>query len=240
MLDAGPAASRRCASPRDAGTRRARRPSTLPGAADTEADEKRRKARKDAKVGAVLHRRRPVRYWDHDLGPDEVRLLRRSPQLDEDAEPRRPHPGARAGRSTKPAFAVTPDGVDRASPPGTCSTSRASRARSWSRSTPHRASSECSPTTRTRTSASRRCRATGAGPCACASSTPPTTIRRWSRCGWSTSSRATDGSWSPIPTSGRASPAFSADGSDDLLPGRRARPPPGVPPRRRLRRRSRG
>ncbi|MGY1601517.1 S9 family peptidase [Geodermatophilus sp. SYSU D00815] len=42
---------------------------TMPGAADAEADEARRKERKDAGVSAVLHESYPVRYWDHDLGP---------------------------------------------------------------------------------------------------------------------------------------------------------------------------
>ena len=42
---------------------------TLPGGADGEDDERRRKERKEAGVTAVLHDRYPVRYWDHDLGP---------------------------------------------------------------------------------------------------------------------------------------------------------------------------
>ncbi len=48
---------------------------TLPSAATAEDDEKRRKSRKDLKVAAILHERYPVRYWDHDLGPDENRLF---------------------------------------------------------------------------------------------------------------------------------------------------------------------
>jgi dipeptidyl aminopeptidase/acylaminoacyl peptidase len=47
--------------------------SALPGAA--EQDEQRRKARKDAGVTAILHETLPVRYWDHDLGPDDLRLF---------------------------------------------------------------------------------------------------------------------------------------------------------------------
>jgi dipeptidyl aminopeptidase/acylaminoacyl peptidase len=43
--------------------------STMPGATDAEADEARRKERKDAGVSALLHESYPVRYWDHDLGP---------------------------------------------------------------------------------------------------------------------------------------------------------------------------
>jgi dipeptidyl aminopeptidase/acylaminoacyl peptidase len=42
---------------------------TMPGAADAEADELRRTARKDAGISAVLHEGYPVRFWDHDLGP---------------------------------------------------------------------------------------------------------------------------------------------------------------------------
>ncbi|MCW0212356.1 MAG: prolyl oligopeptidase family serine peptidase [Pseudonocardia sp.] len=48
---------------------------TLPGAVTGEDDEARRKARRDGKVSAILHTAYPVRYWDHDLGPDEPRLL---------------------------------------------------------------------------------------------------------------------------------------------------------------------
>jgi dipeptidyl aminopeptidase/acylaminoacyl peptidase len=45
----------------------------LPGAADLPADSDLRKARKDAKVRAILHTSFPVRHWDHDLGPDQPR-----------------------------------------------------------------------------------------------------------------------------------------------------------------------
>jgi dipeptidyl aminopeptidase/acylaminoacyl peptidase len=38
-------------------------------------DEKLRKARKDAGVSAILHESAPVRYWDHDLGPSQLRLF---------------------------------------------------------------------------------------------------------------------------------------------------------------------
>ena len=43
--------------------------SLLPGAEDAESDAKLRKARKEAKVGAILHEEALVRFWDHDLGP---------------------------------------------------------------------------------------------------------------------------------------------------------------------------
>jgi dipeptidyl aminopeptidase/acylaminoacyl peptidase len=37
-------------------------------------DAARRKARTDAGVNAILHETGPVRFWDHDLGPDGLRL----------------------------------------------------------------------------------------------------------------------------------------------------------------------
>src|SRR5205807_1230007 len=48
---------------------------TLPASIGGEDDEKRRKTRKDLKVSAILHEEYPVRFWDADLGPDQVRLL---------------------------------------------------------------------------------------------------------------------------------------------------------------------
>ncbi|MCA1672189.1 MAG: prolyl oligopeptidase family serine peptidase, partial [Actinobacteria bacterium] len=48
---------------------------TLPDAVTSEEDEERRRARKDKKISAILHSEHPVRFWDHDLGPDQPRLL---------------------------------------------------------------------------------------------------------------------------------------------------------------------
>ncbi|HUG85206.1 MAG TPA: prolyl oligopeptidase family serine peptidase, partial [Euzebya sp.] len=48
---------------------------TLPGSGDAQDDRARRAARKELKVNAVLHRTYPVRHWDHDLGPEEGRLV---------------------------------------------------------------------------------------------------------------------------------------------------------------------
>src|SRR4051812_18513992 len=48
---------------------------TMPGAVTGEDDDKRRTARKDRAVSAILHTGYPVRYWDEDLGPDQPRLL---------------------------------------------------------------------------------------------------------------------------------------------------------------------
>jgi dipeptidyl aminopeptidase/acylaminoacyl peptidase len=48
----------------------------FPGTTGPEADAARRKARKDAGVSAILHEPGAmVRHWDHDLGPETVRLL---------------------------------------------------------------------------------------------------------------------------------------------------------------------
>ncbi len=59
---------------RDAGTVVVTSP-TLPAAVTGQDDAVRRKARKEAKVSAILHEAYPVRYWDADLGPDAPRLL---------------------------------------------------------------------------------------------------------------------------------------------------------------------
>ena len=59
---------------RDAGTV-ACRSMTFPGAVTADDDAARRTSRRTAKVTAVLHDGHPVRFWDHDLGPDRPRLL---------------------------------------------------------------------------------------------------------------------------------------------------------------------
>ena len=46
----------------------------LPGASGPAADARQRQARADAGVTAILHESALVRYWDHDLGPDQQRL----------------------------------------------------------------------------------------------------------------------------------------------------------------------
>jgi dipeptidyl aminopeptidase/acylaminoacyl peptidase len=47
----------------------------LPGSGSLEADAVARRKRADLQVNAILHESYPVRYWDHDLGPDEPHLL---------------------------------------------------------------------------------------------------------------------------------------------------------------------
>jgi len=87
----------------------------LPGSLDGEADKARRKARKDAKVAAILHTVSPVRYWDKDLGPDETHLLvlpafDDGGRADADDDPRDLTP-APARALDEAAFVVTPDGA---------------------------------------------------------------------------------------------------------------------------------
>ena len=47
----------------------------LRSASGVDDDKRLRALRKDNKVSAVLHSGYPVRYWDHDLGPDRPHLL---------------------------------------------------------------------------------------------------------------------------------------------------------------------
>ena len=85
----------------------------LASSADSNDDQKRRKARKDLKVSAMLHTASPVRYWDHDLGPA-------APHLQVLAGADGPPDGAATpldltpdpGRALDEAsFAVSPDGA---------------------------------------------------------------------------------------------------------------------------------
>ena len=47
----------------------------LPSSTGIDDDKNRRAARKDNKVSAILHTGYPVRYWDHDRGPDHPHLF---------------------------------------------------------------------------------------------------------------------------------------------------------------------
>ena len=77
----------------------------LPGTVGADGDADRRATRKKIKTSAVLHTSSPVRYWDHDLGPDEGRLLAWTPG----SEPvdLTPLPGRALDEAR---FEVTPDG----------------------------------------------------------------------------------------------------------------------------------
>lgn len=51
------------------------RASLLPSSEGIDDDKARRAARKDNNVSAILHTGYPIRYWDHDLGPDQPHLF---------------------------------------------------------------------------------------------------------------------------------------------------------------------
>ena len=103
------------------------RPADNSAADNTAADDARlRKERSEAGVSAILHESAPVRFWDHDLGPDQVRLFHVSPDRLREAEgPRKlagtedpgpftglrdltPEPGRALDEET---FELTPDGT---------------------------------------------------------------------------------------------------------------------------------
>ena len=65
-------------------------------------DARRRRERNDAGITAILHESAPVRFWDHDLGPDQLRLF----AVDTDQAPQA-GPGW-AGREEEPAVAAEP------------------------------------------------------------------------------------------------------------------------------------
>jgi dipeptidyl aminopeptidase/acylaminoacyl peptidase len=87
----------------------------LPGSPSAADDARRRQARADAGTSAILHETGLVRYWDHDLGPDSLRLLAGEvPAADAgdeaEIEPRDLTPDA--GRALdEQSFELTPDGT---------------------------------------------------------------------------------------------------------------------------------
>ena len=77
-------------------------------------DERLRKERKEAGVTAILHETVPVRYWDHDLGPTDLRLFAVAPTADGEAQPAEATRDLTpdAGRALfEPSFALSPDGT---------------------------------------------------------------------------------------------------------------------------------
>jgi dipeptidyl aminopeptidase/acylaminoacyl peptidase len=83
----------------------------FPGAKDAEEDVARRKARSDAGVSAILHEPGGrLRFWDHDLGPESVRLFIDGDGAETGREPRDVTPDA--GRALdEQDFELTPDGL---------------------------------------------------------------------------------------------------------------------------------
>jgi len=121
LLPAGGGEARRIAAPPGgvAGLAAARDSATvvfaspeLPGAEGADDDLKLRKARKEAGVTAILYESGPLRYWDHDLGPDSLRLQAgEAPAGDEDPMQARgltPDPGRALDENS---FDVAPDGT---------------------------------------------------------------------------------------------------------------------------------
>jgi dipeptidyl aminopeptidase/acylaminoacyl peptidase len=80
----------------------------LPGVKGLAQDAERGKARSDAGVTAILYEAAPVRYWDHDLGPGEPRLLL-AEVGDDQAEPRDLTPEPERALDEQ-HFELTPDG----------------------------------------------------------------------------------------------------------------------------------
>ena len=88
-----------------------------------EDDARLRRERKDAGITAILHESAPIRYWDHDLGPDQPRLFAVDP--DQDGEDQGPEGTERVAKPPRPrdltpepgraldgeAFELTPDGT---------------------------------------------------------------------------------------------------------------------------------
>ena len=93
---------------RDAGVVAASSP-TFATAADADQDEHLRTERKDRKMSGVLHESSPIRYWDHDLGPGQLRLIAISVDEGSDAQVREltPSPGRALDEQH---FAMTADG----------------------------------------------------------------------------------------------------------------------------------
>src|SRR5580704_6250947 len=86
----------------------------LPGAGngDSAADDIRlRQERKDAGITAILHESAPVRFWDHDLGPDQPRLFAVDPDQVLQTEI------GWAGGDKEPALADAAEGAERAPAP---------------------------------------------------------------------------------------------------------------------------
>jgi dipeptidyl aminopeptidase/acylaminoacyl peptidase len=88
------------------------------GTSGADEDAAKRKARTDAGVAAILHETGRLRYWDHDLGPEQLRLF--AAEVPPPAESAGDGGGLATGRDLTPepgraldeqGFEVTPDGA---------------------------------------------------------------------------------------------------------------------------------
>src|SRR6185312_14233202 len=79
------------------------------GNGDSAADDARlRQERKDVGITAILHESAPVRFWDHDLGPDQPRLFAVDSDQVQETEI------GWAGGDKEPALADAAEGAERA------------------------------------------------------------------------------------------------------------------------------
>jgi dipeptidyl aminopeptidase/acylaminoacyl peptidase len=82
----------------------------FPDITELEPDAEKAKLRKDAGVGAMLLEGHPIRFWDHELGPRQARLLRLADVGAGGAAPENLTPDA--GIAVHEAeYALTPDGL---------------------------------------------------------------------------------------------------------------------------------
>jgi hypothetical protein len=132
----------------------------MPSSAGPDADEDVRKQRKEAGVSAILHEEYPVRWWDHDLGPDRPRLLAADLADDivgGDAELKLRDLTGHAGRALDGAPGTSPPTAAPWSPPGRWPNAPGRSGSRWRRSRWRAASAACSPTTRTTSTTRRGC-----------------------------------------------------------------------------------
>jgi dipeptidyl aminopeptidase/acylaminoacyl peptidase len=120
LLPAGGGEARRIAAPgggvggvsaAKAGRQVAYSAAMLRGATTPQEDDERRKARTDAGVAAILHESGRLRHWDHDLGPEQFRLLTaevRDQDGSLEARDLTPEPGRALDEQH---FELTPDGA---------------------------------------------------------------------------------------------------------------------------------
>jgi dipeptidyl aminopeptidase/acylaminoacyl peptidase len=84
---------------------------TMPSSVTAADDEQRRKLRKDLAVTAMLHDSYPVRYWDHDLGPDHNRLLVGTPEFEKVLELKDLTGSVGGALDGEGGFDLSPDGT---------------------------------------------------------------------------------------------------------------------------------
>ena len=185
----------------------------LPSATDAETDERLRKARKDKKVQAILHDGYPVRFWDHDLGPESPHLFVADIGADVVAplagakDPRLAltdvTPGARSAL-VEQASAISPDGRTVVTGWNVPLARGVAAVDGSSRSTWRRGSTGCSSTTPPRTSCRRWSPRTGSGSRTCARPCRRRTTPPASRCSWSRWPAGSRGRSSRAGTGGRS------------------------------------